>query len=98
MNNRHPLPIQPIHLKIEPNWPNWQCCLAGSSKTAPRILVFSIAMDADYSFYVKFIATYASAFLRYNNSVLAREVTKQHSKKYDESMKYETSLCTIYNI
>ena len=29
--------------------------LAGSSKTAPRILVFSIAIDADNSFYVKFI-------------------------------------------
>ena len=29
---------------------NWQCCLAGSSKTAPTILIFSIAMGADYSF------------------------------------------------
>ena len=29
-------------------------------------------MAADYSFYVKSIATYASAFLAYNNSVLAR--------------------------
>jgi hypothetical protein len=27
-----------------------QCCLAGSSKTAPRILISSIAMVADYSF------------------------------------------------
>jgi hypothetical protein len=53
------------------NWPNWQCCLAGSSKTGPRILIFSIAMGADYSFYVKSIATYASTFLGYNNSVLA---------------------------
>ena len=40
---------------------DWQCCLAGSSKTAPRI--FSIAMGADYSFYVKFIATYVPTFL-----------------------------------
>ena len=31
----------------------------------------STAMGADYSFYVKFIATYAPTFLRYNNSVLA---------------------------
>ena len=61
-----------IYLKIEPNGLNWQCCLAGSSKTAPRILIYSIAMGADYSFYVKFIATYAPAFLAYNNSVLAR--------------------------
>jgi hypothetical protein len=29
-------------------------------------------MDANYSFYVESIATYAPAFLRYNNSVLAR--------------------------
>ena len=29
-------------------------------------------MGADYSFYVKSIATYATAFLGYNNSVLAR--------------------------
>jgi hypothetical protein len=28
---------------------NWQYCLAGSSKTASRILIFSIAMGADYS-------------------------------------------------
>ena len=39
---------------------------------APRILIFSIAMGANYSFYVKSIATYAPAFLGYNNSVLAR--------------------------
>ena len=66
------MPIQPIYLKIGPNWPIWQSCLAGSSKTAPRILIFSIVMGADYSFYVKSIATYAPAFLRHNNSVLAR--------------------------
>ena len=59
------LPIQPIYLKIGPNWPNRQCCLAGSSKTAPRILIFSIAMGADYLFYVKSIANYAPAFFRY---------------------------------
>ena len=50
-------------------WPNfevngldWQCCLADSSKTARRILIFSIAMDADNSFCVKFIATEAPTF------------------------------------
>ena len=32
---------------------NWQCYLAGSSKTAPRILIFSIAIGADYSYEVK---------------------------------------------
>ena len=38
------LPIQPITSKF---------CSAGSSKTAPRILIFSIAKGADYSFVVK---------------------------------------------
>ena len=36
--------------------------LAGSSKTAPRILFFSIVLGAEYSFYVKTIATYAPQF------------------------------------
>ena len=44
------VPIQPIYLKNGPNGLNWQCCLAGSSKTA---------WDDEYSFYVKSIATYA---------------------------------------
>ena len=65
------LPIQPIYLKIGPNRPNRQCCLAGSSKTDARILICSIAMGADYSFYVKSIATYDPTFFGYNNSVLA---------------------------
>ena len=65
------LPIQPIYLKIGRNWPNWQCCLARSSIMAPRSLIFSIAMVAYYSFYVKPIATRAPTFLRSNNSVLA---------------------------
>jgi hypothetical protein len=38
------LPIQPIYRKNGPNGLNWQCCLSGSSKTAPRVLIFSIAM------------------------------------------------------
>ena len=42
-----------------------------SSKKAPRILIFSIAMDADYSFYMKFIATRAPTFFGYIISVLA---------------------------
>ena len=38
---------------------------------APRILIFSIAMGANYSFYVKFIATFALTFFGYIISVLA---------------------------
>ena len=53
------------------NGPNWPCCLAGSSKTAPTILIFSIAMDAEYLPYVKSIATFAPTFYGYIISVLA---------------------------
>jgi hypothetical protein len=41
------------------NGQNWQCFLAGSSKTAPRILNLSIVLGVEYSFNVKSIATYA---------------------------------------
>ena len=61
---------QPIYLKIGPNWPNRQCCLAGSFKMAPRILIFSIALGADHSFYVKIIKTHARAFLPLNISAI----------------------------
>ena len=65
------LPIQPIWPVFKVNRLNWQCCLAGSSKTAPKILIFSIAMGTYYSFYVKAIAIYAPTYFRYNTSVLA---------------------------
>ena len=51
------LPIQPIWPDFLVNGQKWQCCLAGSSKTAPMILIFSIVQEAEYSFYVKSIAT-----------------------------------------
>ena len=50
---------QPILPHFLVNGPNWQCCLAGSSKTALRILIFSIVLGAEYSFYVESIANYA---------------------------------------
>ena len=65
------MPIQPIYLKTGPNWPNWQCCLAGSFKRAPRILIFAIAMGAEYLSYVKSIAPFAPTFYGYITSVLA---------------------------
>ena len=60
----------PAHYLNGPNWPNWQYCLASSSRTAPRILIFSIILGAKCSFYVKSNATYAPQFFWYNNSVL----------------------------
>ena len=44
--------------------------LAGSFKTAPRILTFSIAMGADYSIELIFIETYASQFIGHNKIFL----------------------------
>ena len=61
-------PFGPI---FEVNGLDWQCYLAGSSKTAPRILIFSIAMVADYSFDVKNIEIWAPAFFKHNNSFIA---------------------------
>ena len=56
---------------FELNGLDWQCCLAGSSITAPRILIFSIAMGTEYLFYVISIATFAPTFHGYIISVLA---------------------------
>jgi hypothetical protein len=38
---------------FEVNGLDWQCYLPGSSKTAPRILIFSIAIGVDYSYEMK---------------------------------------------
>ena len=78
MNNRHPWQLKSFEvanltaLAIWPIWPNfevngldWQYCLAGSSKTAPRIFIFSIVLGAKYLSYVKSIATCAPTFFGY---------------------------------
>ena len=49
--------------KIGPNGLNWQCFLAGSFKTAPRILIFFNFMGTDYSFEAKNIEIQVSAGL-----------------------------------
>ena len=61
----------PFTSNLGQNWPNRQCCLAGSSKRAPRIFIYSNVLGAEYLSYVKSIATYAPTFLRYIISVLA---------------------------
>ena len=50
---------------------DWHCCLAGSSKTAPKILIVSIAMVADYLFDVKIFDIWAPPFFKHNNSIIA---------------------------
>ena len=71
---------QPIWPLFMVNGLNWQCFLAGSSKTAPRIFIFSIVLGAEYLSYVKSIATYAPTFFGYIISVLASvyRVPKMH--------------------
>ena len=65
----------PAHFHSKPSFEvnglDWHCCLAGSSKRAPRILIFSIAVGAEYLSYVKSIATFAPTFYGYIISVLA---------------------------
>ena len=53
---------------------DWQCCLASRSKTAPRILIFSIAIDADYSDEVKNSEIWAPVFFKHTNSFKAATV------------------------
>jgi hypothetical protein len=64
---------------------------------APRILIFSIAMNADSSFYVKFITTEAPTFFGYIISVLAMVfmtffITRTKWKKLFISMNYQKVL------
>ena len=67
------LPIQPIYLKIGQNWPDQQFSLAGSSKTAPRIL---IDMSAKYLSNVKFIAAEVPTFFGYITGCLIANPAK----------------------
>ena len=60
----------PFTSEVGPNGLNWQCCLTGSSKTAPSILIFSIAIDADYTFELISIKTCAPQFKWLNKSFL----------------------------
>ena len=52
--------------------------LAGFSKKAPRILIFSIAMGADYSIELISIETYAPQFFWHNNFFLGSVFSKSH--------------------
>ena len=65
----------------EVNGLDWQCCLAGSSKTAPRILIFSIAIGAN-SYEVKNSEIWAPAFFKHNNSFIAT-VKSTHPVNWD---------------
>jgi hypothetical protein len=78
------LPIKSIYLENGPNGLNWQCYLAGSSKTASRISIFSIAMGANYSFEVKNFEIWVPAFFKHNNSSVATELYDLLCKKLNQ--------------
>ena len=78
----NPAHLPQIWPNFEVNGLDWQCCLAGSSKRAPRIFIFSIVLGAKYLSFVKFIATRAPTFFGYIISVLA-SVTYNHSNHYE---------------
>ena len=69
----------PIWPNFEVNGLDWQCCLAGSSKTAPRILIISIAMGTDYSFEVKNIEIWVPEFFKHNNVSVATVLPSRFS-------------------
>ena len=84
----------------------WIGCLAGSSKTAPRIFIFSIVLGAEYLSYVKSIATYALTFFGYIISVLASVKThlsmnQKHSKTgamQKETKTYDMKILMLKNM
>ena len=55
--------FSPFGPTSEVNGLDWQSCLAVSSKTAHRILIFSIAMDDSYSFDFDSIFEHDSSYL-----------------------------------
>ena len=55
--------FSPFGPLFEVNGLDWQCCLAGSSKRAPRIFIFSIVLGAENLSYMKLIETHARSFL-----------------------------------
>ena len=63
----------------EVNGLDWQCYLAGSSRTAPRIWIFSIAIGADYSIDIKSGFSIAPAFSLHKNFDVSSESTNRCS-------------------
>ena len=60
-------PFGPLY---EVNGLEWQCYLAGSSRTAPGILIFSIAIGVNRSYEMKSSEIYAPAFFKHFSSFI----------------------------
>ena len=63
--------FSPFGTFFEVNGLDWQCYLAGSSKTAPRILIFSISIGANFSFDIKSGFSIAPEFSLHKNLDIA---------------------------
>ena len=63
------------------NWAKLEVLFSLQLKTAPRILIFSNAMGAEYSFEVKNIEIQVPAFFQHNNSSVATVILLQLSLK-----------------
>ena len=64
------LPAKPIYQEIGQNGPNWPCCLAGSSKMAHRILIFTTAMGASILYEINSYLLSPPKSCHINNSFL----------------------------
>ena len=62
----NPANLLQIRPNFEVNGLDWQCCLAGSSQTAPRIFIFSIVLGVECLLYLKYIETHAPTFFKVN--------------------------------
>ena len=71
--------------------------IAGSSKTAPRIFIFSIVLVAEYLSYVKSIATYTLTFFGYIISVLA-SVYFFSSMDPENQQQKDVHTCPLLNV
>ena len=69
--------ISPFGPLFEVNELDWQCYLAVSSKTVPRILILSIAIGADYSFDIKSGFSIAPTFSLHKNFDIASVFSKE---------------------
>ena len=57
----------------------------------PRIVIFSIAMGADYSFYVRTIETHAGAFFKV--IIFSISSVKSHVNHLDKITKLDLRIC-----
>ena len=82
-------------LRIGPNWPNRHCCLAGSSKTAPRIFIFFFNCHGCRLFISCEIHSYFCPHIFWVYFLVLASVTQiNNDYSYDKSSHHHT-LCSL---